>query len=57
MAVYHDMSPFHLCSLESFSDLNTRLKKKIEIYNFRPNIVVKDVDKPFAEVGRDVSKR
>ena len=50
MIVYHDMSPVHLCSLDSVSDLNTRLKNKIQVYNFRPNIVVGDVDKPYAEV-------
>jgi uncharacterized protein YcbX len=50
VAAYHDMSPVHLCSLESVSDLNTHLAKKIEVYNFRPNIIVTNVDKPYAEV-------
>ncbi len=50
VAAYHDMSPLHLCSLESISDLNIRLAKKIEVYNFRPNIIVTNVDKPYAEV-------
>ncbi|CAF1060778.1 unnamed protein product [Adineta ricciae] len=49
MAVYHDMSALHLCSLESVADLNTRLEKKIEVYNFRPNIIVTDISKPFEE--------
>ncbi|CAF0884519.1 unnamed protein product [Rotaria sordida] len=49
VAAYHDMSPVHLCSLESVADLNTRLKKKIQIYNFRPNIIVANVNKPYAE--------
>ncbi|CAF1463814.1 unnamed protein product [Adineta steineri] len=47
--IYHDMSPIHLCSLESVADLNTRLKKHIQVQNFRPNIVVENVDKPYAE--------
>ena len=50
MAVYHDVCPIHLCSLESVTDLNTRLEKKVKIYNFRPNIIVKTLDKPYAEV-------
>ena len=50
MAAYHDISPLHLCSLESLCDLNARLEKKIEVYNFRPNIIVADLNKPFAEV-------
>ncbi|CAF3704929.1 unnamed protein product [Rotaria sp. Silwood1] len=49
VVAYHDMSPVHLCSLESVFDLNTRLKKKIQVFNFRPNIVVGNVDKPYAE--------
>ena len=28
MAAYHDMSPVHLCSTKSVSDLNSRLNKK-----------------------------
>ncbi|CAF1919577.1 unnamed protein product [Rotaria magnacalcarata] len=39
VAVYHDVCPIHLCSLESVTNLNTRLEKKIKIYNFRPNII------------------
>ena len=50
VAVYHDVCPIHLCSLESLADLNTRLVNQIRIYNFRPNIVVKALDKPYAEV-------
>jgi uncharacterized protein YcbX len=53
---YHDMSPVHLCSIESVSDLNTRLEKEIKVYNFRPNIIVTNLDKPYAEVGGDVPK-
>ncbi|CAF4785248.1 unnamed protein product, partial [Rotaria sp. Silwood2] len=43
------MSPFQLGSLESINDLNKRLPKPIKIYNFRPNIVVSGVDKPYGE--------
>lgn len=50
VAVYHDICPIHLCSLESVADLNTRLEKKIKIYNFRPNIIVTNMDKPYSEV-------
>ncbi len=53
---YQDMSPVHLCSIESVSDLNTRLEKEIKVYNFRPNIIVTNLDKPYAEVGGDVLK-
>ncbi|CAF1487266.1 unnamed protein product [Rotaria sordida] len=46
---YQGMSPFHLCSLESTDDLNKRLTNPIKIYNFRPNIIVSGVDKPYGE--------
>ncbi|UJR22436.1 hypothetical protein I4U23_025496 [Adineta vaga] len=46
---YHDMAPFHLGSLESIKDLNQRLENPIKIYNFRPNIIVSGVDKPYGE--------
>ncbi|CAF4013679.1 unnamed protein product [Adineta steineri] len=49
VVAYHDMSPLHICSLQSLSDLNTRLEKKIEIYNFRPNVVATGLSKPFDE--------
>ena len=48
--VYQDMSPIHLCSRRSFDDLNQRLERKIQIYNFRPNIIVENVDQPYDEV-------
>ncbi len=51
VSAYHDMSPFHLGSLESINDLNQRLINPIKIYNFRPNIIVSGVDKPYGEVG------
>ncbi len=47
---YNDVSPFHLASLESINDLNKRLTNPIKIYNFRPNIIVSGVDKPYGEV-------
>ncbi|CAF0924211.1 unnamed protein product [Rotaria sordida] len=49
VSVYHDVCPIHLCSLESVANLNTRLEKKIKIYNFRPNIIVTNGDEPYAE--------
>lgn len=48
---YQDMAQFHLGSLESIDDLNKRLANPIKIYNFRPNIIVSGVDKPYGEVG------
>lgn len=50
VAVYHDFGPIHVCSLASIADLNTRLEKKIKIYNFRPNIIVTNMEKPYSEV-------
>ena len=50
VAAYHDMAAFHLGSLESIGDLNTRLPKPISIHNFRPNIIVSGVDAPYGEV-------
>jgi len=49
VVAYQDMSPFHLGSLESINDLNQRLEEPIKIYNFRPNIIVSGVDKPYGE--------
>ncbi|XP_069856023.1 mitochondrial amidoxime reducing component 2-like [Dipodomys merriami] len=37
---YPDASPVHILSDASLADLNTRLKKKVTMENFRPNIVV-----------------
>ena len=50
VAAYHDSSPIHLCSIDSLDDLNTRLENPMKIYSFRPNIIVMEVDKPYAEV-------
>lgn len=47
---YQDTSPYHLASMESLQDLNQRLQRPIEIYGFRPNIIVTGVDKPYGEV-------
>ncbi|CAF1330609.1 unnamed protein product [Rotaria sp. Silwood1] len=49
VVAYQSMSPFLLCSLESLDDLNKRLTNPIKIYNFRPNIIVSGVDKPYGE--------
>ncbi|CAF2709636.1 unnamed protein product [Rotaria sp. Silwood2] len=49
VAVYHDICLIHLCSIESVANLNTRLDKKIKIYNFRPNIIVTNGDVPYSE--------
>ncbi|CAF3461174.1 unnamed protein product [Rotaria socialis] len=55
VAVYHDVCPIHLCSSESVTNLNTRLEKKIKIYNFRPNIIVTNGSEPYSEdCWRDV---
>lgn len=37
---YPDCSPIHMISEASLVDLNTRLKKKVTMEHFRPNIVV-----------------
>ncbi|CAF0729060.1 unnamed protein product [Adineta steineri] len=49
VAVYHDICPMHVCTLESVIDLNTRLEKKIKVCNFRPNLIIKNLDKPYME--------
>jgi uncharacterized protein YcbX len=51
VVAYHDVSPFHLCSLESTDDLNKRLPQPVKVYNFRPNVIVNGVDAPYTEVG------
>ena len=51
IVTYQEMSPCHLVSLESMSDLNKRLQNPIKIYSFRPNIIVTGTDQPYAEVG------
>ena len=54
-AIYQDMGPIHLCSLQSLADLNQRLERKVPIYNFRPNIVVDQVDQPYGEVSSSLT--
>ncbi|KAI8807567.1 hypothetical protein BJ742DRAFT_310720 [Cladochytrium replicatum] len=54
---FADGYPFLLCSEESLSELNSRLAsgslspdvKSLNIHNFRPNIVVRNVPTPFYE--------
>lgn len=48
---YPDCSPIHLISEASLVDLNTRLKKKVKMEYFRPNIVVSGCE-AFEEVRR-----
>ena len=48
--IYSDDSPFLLISEASLNDLNSRLKEKVPMRNFRPNFVVKDVAAPYDEV-------
>ena len=48
--IYSDDSPFLLISEASLNDLNSRLKEKVPMRNFRPNFVVKDVAAPYSEV-------
>ena len=50
VAAYHDMGAYHLASQESIDDLNKRLPNPIQIYNFRPNIIVRGVESPYGEV-------
>ena len=50
-SIYSDDSPFLLISEASLNDLNSRLKEKVPMRNFRPNFVVKDVTAPYAEVN------
>ncbi len=49
--IYSDDSPFLLISEASLNDLNSRLKEKVPMRNFRPNFVVKDVAAPYSEVN------
>jgi uncharacterized protein YcbX len=46
---FADAAPYLLASEESFEDVNERLEKKLEIVRFRPNIVVKGVEKAWDE--------
>ena len=57
VAVFHDVCPVHICSLQSVADLNTRLPQEITVYNFRPNIIANDVPKAYAEVKTSERKK
>lgn len=46
---FADAAPYLLASEESFEDVNERLEEKLEIVRFRPNIVVKGVEKAWDE--------
>jgi uncharacterized protein len=46
---FADAGPYLLVSEESFDDLNARLEEKLEIVRFRPNILVRGVEKPWDE--------
>ena len=48
--IYNDYSPYMLISENSLEDLNSRLKNKVTMGNFRPSLVAKDVSIPYAEV-------
>ncbi|XP_076820942.1 mitochondrial amidoxime reducing component 2-like [Clavelina lepadiformis] len=46
--IYHDEAPCNILSEASLEDLNSRLKSKLTVRSFRPNILVKDCA-PFEE--------
>lgn len=46
---FADGYPFLILSEESLADLNTRLDQPLPMNRFRPNIVVRGADKPYAE--------
>ncbi|MBV9488402.1 MAG: MOSC N-terminal beta barrel domain-containing protein [Verrucomicrobia bacterium] len=46
---FADAFPFLIASEASLEDLNARLERPIPINRFRPNIVVRDCDAPYAE--------
>jgi uncharacterized protein YcbX len=48
---FADGYPLLLLSEESLSDLNRRLADPLPINRFRPNVVVRGLDRPFAEDG------
>ena len=45
---YVDSAPVHLINLKTLAYLNSKLKDKVGLENFRPNIVI-DGDEPFEE--------
>jgi uncharacterized protein YcbX len=46
---FADQYPILLASNESLNNINSKLENKVQMENFRPNIVIKDVNEPFAE--------
>ena len=44
------MTAMNILSEKSIEDLNTRLVQKVDVRNFKPNILVDDCDE-YAEVG------
>ncbi len=46
---FADGYPFLIASEESLADLNTRLETPLPMNRFRPNIVVRGADEPYAE--------
>jgi len=48
---FADGYPFLIISEESLVDLNTRLDEPLPMNRFRPNIVVREADEPYAEDG------
>jgi uncharacterized protein YcbX len=48
---FADGYPFLIVSEESLADLNTRLDEQLPMNRFRPNIVVRATDEPYAEDG------
>lgn len=46
---YQDTSAFHVVTLASLDDLNTRLDTPVNMARFRPNVVVSGTKEPFAE--------
>ena len=51
-SVYHDLSQINMASLTSLDELNTRLEKKVTMRNFRPNLIVGDVNNAWDEVSQ-----
>lgn len=48
---FADAYPFLIISEESLADLNSRLDEPLPMNRFRPNIVVRGADEPYAEDG------
>ena len=50
VTIYNDYSPYMLIGEGSLADLNSKLEKKVQMKNFRPNFIVKGTP-AFAEVN------